>query len=599
MAIEFNPPVAPPLQDAKHHDRAAAGNAAVAETAKGELRAALSRETDIKRILLKAAAGAGKSYVLKTLVEDAVNHVDCQRVAVVAFQNRQLWPLARDLGSLLGQESVTLLTAKGKSELVPDDVHAAATVVETESAIPPETKVVISTSHKLGRDYGRTLKHLGPARNGTAPFDVLFVDEAWQLPHHLFDPIENKAPIAVGVGDVGQLPPLEIGTNPWRGDPGFNPYRAWPTNFYGDPETVEIELPAVWRPTGEQLGLWRAFYPEWESLNCIFAPGDKRIRLGELARDRQGSLGPRSPRAYPTLIEVEGLPDAEAADVDTHLVDFAADLLDALFEADFALEWAAMGNGTGTPTGETRTVKPGDEPDDTLVTILASRNQAVDDAKDAVERLQQAARTDRQGPDRLNDRLVAGADERHHGRHPPAHRRSGPQRVQLPLRPARGHLHARHPRAPHAVPPRPRPAAPRSARQAGHAVRRAGQPPPSTPDPPAHPRLLRARDRHSPSGPLRKNRPVSRLNDLLRQVANSGPPAGEGPPARNRRARGPSRVRPELRAAHAGSGRAAGPTRAQERQGAHPSRARPDAEEGGRAPLPGHEDLHRRRRALG
>ena len=30
-------------------------------------------------------------------------------------------------------------------------------------------------------------------------------------------------PIWVGVGDVGQLPPLEIGTNPWRGDPGYNP----------------------------------------------------------------------------------------------------------------------------------------------------------------------------------------------------------------------------------------------------------------------------------------------------------------------------------------------------------------------------------------
>lgn len=384
MAIAFTAPTASPITDAKHHDRAAAGNAAVAETAKGELRAALAGETDVKRILLKAAAGAGKSYVLKTLVEDAVNHVDCQRVVVVAFQNRQLWPLARDLGVLLGQENVTLLTAKGKSVLVLDDVHAAATVVETESAIPPDTQVVITTSHKLGRDFGRTLKHLGPAHNGTAPFDVLFVDEAWQLPHHLFDPIERKAPIAVGVGDVGQLPPLEIGTNPWRGDPGFNPYRAWPTNFYGDAETVEIELPAVWRPTGEQLGLWRAFYPEWESLNCIFAPGDKRIRLGKLdglAKDvwQQVATG------VPTLIEVEGLPDTEAADVDTHLVDFADNLLDALFDAGFSLEWTSIGSGTGTPSGETKSVKPGDEHDDTLVTILASRNQAVDDAQDAVD----------------------------------------------------------------------------------------------------------------------------------------------------------------------------------------------------------------------
>ena len=41
---------------------------------------------------------------------------------------------------------------------------------------------------------------------------MLFVDEAWQLPHHLFDKVASLAPIVVGVGDVGQLPPIEIGT---------------------------------------------------------------------------------------------------------------------------------------------------------------------------------------------------------------------------------------------------------------------------------------------------------------------------------------------------------------------------------------------------
>lgn len=383
--LEFVAPDIGMPDDAVHRAIAAADNAAVADKASGQLLAALSRDTEIERILIKAAAGAGKSYVLKKLVEDAVNHVDCERVAVVAFQNRQLWPIAKSLGERLGRDAVTLLTAKGKSDLVPDDVVDAATVVESDSAIPLDAKVVISTSHKMGFDYGRLLKRLGAAANGSAPFDALFVDEAWQLPHHLFDPIQRKAPITVGVGDVGQLPPLEIGTNPWRGDPGFNPYRAWPTNYYGDVNTYEVELPAVWRPTAEQLPLWRAFYPEWSTLNCVAAPGDREIDLGNII-GVASQVWAQVATGVPTLLEVDGLPDAEAADIDLPLVQFAEVLLDALFSGGFALARAAT-DDTGTPTGATDSTGPGDEPDDTLVTVLATRNQTVDDATDAVERL--------------------------------------------------------------------------------------------------------------------------------------------------------------------------------------------------------------------
>ena len=85
MPVIFTPPLvtAPP---AVHHARAAALNAAVAERALGQLRDALSGSVGLERILLKAAAGAGKSYVLKKLVAHAVEHPSCLRVAVIAFQ---------------------------------------------------------------------------------------------------------------------------------------------------------------------------------------------------------------------------------------------------------------------------------------------------------------------------------------------------------------------------------------------------------------------------------------------------------------------------------------------------------------------------------
>ncbi len=162
-----------------------------------------------------------------------------------------------------------------------------------------------------GRWAKRLREHLGPGQHEDFVFDVLFVDEAWQLPHHLFDKVAKIAPITAGVGDVGQLPPLRIGTNPWRGDPGYNPYRASPTDFDGDERTWSVELPAVWRPAAGHLDLWRAFYPEWAELDCVAAPGDRALVVGE---------GLSAPVAQIWQQVGTGLPDPEAADIDLPLM---------------------------------------------------------------------------------------------------------------------------------------------------------------------------------------------------------------------------------------------------------------------------------------
>lgn len=386
--ITFAPPLEP-TRPAIHHARAAARNAAVAEEAIGQLRDGLSGSTEIERILLKAAAGAGKSYVLKKLVADAIEHLHCLRVAVIAFQNRQLWPIAVSMGKTIGKERVCLFASKGVYDNVPRDVFDCAEVNTTTSAIPDDCVVIVATSHKLGAigERKRLLDTFGPGANGEAPFDVLFVDEAWQLPHHLFDKVASLAPIVVGVGDVGQLPPLEIGTNPWRGDPGYNPYRAWPTDYDNDAKTWIGELPAVWRPTAAQLPLWRAFYPEWNELNCVAAPGDRAIALNGL-NGLAAQVWEQVAKGVPVLLEVDGLEQAEAADIDLPLTEFVEHLLDELFATGFALEKVEY-DDAGSPTDNVTIVKPGDESDDPLVTILATRNQAVDDAMEAVERLQE------------------------------------------------------------------------------------------------------------------------------------------------------------------------------------------------------------------
>lgn len=386
MTITFAQPDRSPTGEVRHAD-AAAGNAAAADAAAEVLRDALSGTAPVDRILLKAAAGAGKSFVLKQLVVDVVEHPACARVAIVAFTNKQIHPLATALGRALGKERVCLFVAKDKFATVPAEAHLYATVVTGASSIPASCTVIIATAHKLGAisELKRLKDNLGASHHGSSAFDVLFVDEAWQLPHHLFDKIAKAAPLAVGVGDVGQLPPLEIGANPWRGDPGFNPYRAWPTAFDGDDRTWAKELPAVWRPAAGHLDLWRAFYPEWDELHCVAAPGDRTL-VAEGLTGSAATVWEQVGTGVPTMLEVAGLPDAEAADVDLPMLDVVEGLLDDLLSSAVSLNRAEY-DDSGSPTGATLRARPGDPPGDPLIAVLATRNQAVDDATDMVERL--------------------------------------------------------------------------------------------------------------------------------------------------------------------------------------------------------------------
>lgn len=383
-AVDFSPPQ--PVPDARHHGEAAAANNDAATHAILALSDALSGQSGHDTILLRAAAGAGKSMQLRRMVIDALSHPACVRIAVAAFMNRQVWPLAKQLADELGKSSVCLLASKAVFAGVPDDVQEAATVVASTSAIPPQAKVVVGTASRLGAigEFRRQLNHLGPAGNDEVPYDVLFVDEAWQMALHLFAGIRGYAPIVVGVGDVGQLPPIDAGANPWRGDPGYNPYRAWPTTRETAASTYTIDLPAVWRPHGNQLGIWRAFYRDWDRLDCVAAPEDRAIELPKMNGVAAG-VWETVATGHPTLLEVDGLADAEAPDIDQPLLRVIEELLAPLLGGGFTVvERDYRDSGEPAESRKTRSAQPTGDP---LIVILASRNAAVDDAHELVDRL--------------------------------------------------------------------------------------------------------------------------------------------------------------------------------------------------------------------
>lgn len=392
----FTGPTDVPAGTLRHHADAAAGNAAVVAAAERAVQAALDAAsglgatpatTDaVTHLLLKAAAGAGKTRALRRLIVATAGAPGTRRIGVTAFTNNQIRPLALGLADILGAARVALHLSGEVAASLPPEVTRRVTVTTTAPAIPTSADVVVATASKLKApgERGRLAARLGETASGHL-FDALFVDEAWQLPHHLFDAIAGVAPVTVGVGDVGQLPPLEIGTNPWRGDPGHNPYRAWPTAFTGHASTWERELPAVWRPPGNALGLWRAFYPTWSELNSVAAPSDRRLKLD--AEPGSAPLWRQIGSGTPTLVEVTGLPDSEAPDIDLPLTDQLERWLDELFTAGFVLESRCYADD-GSPTGAVEIDRPDARDDgDPLVVVLATRNQSVDDAAEMVERL--------------------------------------------------------------------------------------------------------------------------------------------------------------------------------------------------------------------
>ena len=87
----------------------------------------------------------------------------------------------------------------------------------------------------------------------------------------------------------------------------------------------------------------------------------------------------------PTLVEVSDLPDAEAPDVDEPLLGVLEELLAQMLEAGFRARQTIY-DGHGSPAGE-RVLSFADPGSDPLIAVLATRNQAVDDAAEMVERL--------------------------------------------------------------------------------------------------------------------------------------------------------------------------------------------------------------------
>lgn len=202
---------------------------------------------DLRRplMVLKAPPGSGKTFVLIRAAVLAGHRG--MRVAIATQTNNQADDLCRRLCSEFPSTAVVRFHA---SDHEPGDLGASVTPICKGTELAPDDGVVVATTSKWAttRDV--------PA------FDVLLVDEAWQMAWADFMLLAPVAPRFVLVGDPGQIAPtVTIPVPRWETAPRA-PHRAAPSVILDDhtlPHVVRA-LPVSTRLPYDTAALVRGFY---------------------------------------------------------------------------------------------------------------------------------------------------------------------------------------------------------------------------------------------------------------------------------------------------------------------------------------------------
>ena len=212
--------------------------------------------------IVKAPPGAGKTHLLLELL--AAGSGDKMRLAVATFTNAQ----ADEICQRLEREypHISAVRFISGSALEPD-VHPPTQVVRETKKLPHGPCVVVATTAKW-------------SAISCEPFDVLLVDEAWQIAWADFLMLRGTASRFVLIGDPGQIPPVvSIPTDRWETSPN-PPHIPTPELLIAQPSlgTRLHELPGTRRLPADAAALVNEFY-DFE-FGAFAAPKERYVRLG-------------------------------------------------------------------------------------------------------------------------------------------------------------------------------------------------------------------------------------------------------------------------------------------------------------------------------
>ena len=207
--------------------------------------------TGPKRLaIVEAPPGSGKTFMLLRVLSSLADVG--WRVAVAAQTNKQADDISRQLAGFPGYcgASVVRFTSKNyiPSIAMPHNVR----LIEKTDELPTGPQVIISTSAKWG--------FVGEVEE----FDLLAVDEAWQMNWATLMQCGNLAGRYLLIGDPGQIPPVTtVNVNRW-GTSDRAPHKAAPIVALSDTQFEETrfhgKLPACRRLPAEAVPFVKMFY---------------------------------------------------------------------------------------------------------------------------------------------------------------------------------------------------------------------------------------------------------------------------------------------------------------------------------------------------
>ena len=198
--------------------------------------------------VVKAPPGSGKSYNLLASLSSAIN--DQKRIAIAAQTNNQVDDLCRKFCERYPNEKIYRFSSDSYSPS--EDFPLEVVVVTKKQQLPQEGSVMIGTVAKLG--------HV----EFTDKYDILLIDEAWQMKWADMLTLRDVASRFIFIGDPGQIPPtVTINVDRWEVSPDA-PHRAAPDIVLENPdlasETIVLNLDVCRRLPFDSVKLVQTFY---------------------------------------------------------------------------------------------------------------------------------------------------------------------------------------------------------------------------------------------------------------------------------------------------------------------------------------------------
>lgn len=220
--------------------------------------------------VVQAPPGSGKTHLLLQAVQEAFGRR--QRVAIATQTRSQADDICRRLVKDFDLSAIRFVAQGG----VGPDVVAGIKVVSDKKQLPTGPCIAVATTAKWGLVE---LAH---------PFDVVVVEEAWQMAWADFMLLGQVAERFVLIGDPGQIAPVvSIDTARWETAPRA-PHRAAPDLVLMEhrTEALSLALPATRRLPSCTADLIKPFYDF--PFGTWAEPGERRLVAG---RHTRGGLG--------------------------------------------------------------------------------------------------------------------------------------------------------------------------------------------------------------------------------------------------------------------------------------------------------------------